>query len=422
MKVNRMSRNRKLLFVALAAASIGVANAGVEVGPLSRTAGNNAFTFAVANSDSTPVDNVNVFLNGHSGGVACAAVTSLGSAFAFGGGLAAGDSVECSGAATGHTASITAVGNGAGGVPLSYTAHQIYSPAAVPAQASVGILMGAVFNNTDGDVPAAFDTGETISLTYTIFNFGNVALSSIVVSDDIVPATVITCPQTTLAVGASMKCTGTHTITAAENGAVVISDNGNVTAHGPGSLTANSDDSVTRTPSTAAEIRGLKSPRLLQDNDGNGVAGPGDLVGYTFAVKNSGSLVLNPVNMTEPDPSRIDGTITCAATTLDGNAFSGLNTGTLNVSDTVLCSATYTIQTTDANAGTANNLAQITGQPPFGGVASGSAASAFVVPTAPPPAPPTPSPINDWRAMLLLGLGLLALGFGVARRRRSHNG
>lgn len=414
------SRNRTLLFLAMAAASIGTANAGVEVGHVNRASGSNAVSFAVANSGAAQVGDLQVYLNGHGSAVSCANLTAHGSAFALGGALDAGDSVACSGAVSGQSASITASGNGADGVPFSYTAHQIYQPAAVPAQALVGILLGAVFNNTDADSPAAFDAGETISLSFTVFNFGNVALSGIAVSDSL--GTTISCPGTSLAVGASMDCTGTYVIAGANVGAGAISDDATVTANGPGSLTANSDDSVIRTPTTAAEIRGLKSPRLTQDNDGNNVAGLGDLVGYTFAVKNSGSLALSPVNMTEPDPSRINGgTITCNATTLGGSAFSGLGTGTLNVGDTVLCAASYTIQALDVTAGEADNLANITGQPQFGGVASGSAASAFVVPAAPPPAPPTPSPVNDWRAMLLLGLGLLAVGFGVTRRRKQHN-
>lgn len=426
MKGNRMSRNRTLLFLGLAAASIGTAYAGVEVGNIARTAGNTV-NFAVANTGAAQLGDVNVFVNGHTSGVGCASVTTGGTAFALGGALAAGDSVACSGAASAQGASITAVGNGADGIGLSYTAHEIYAPAAVPAQAVVGLLMGAVFNNTDGDSPAAFDAGETFSITYTVFNFGNVALSAVAVTDD--KGVTISCPQTTLAPGATMTCTGTYTLVAGDLGGPPFVDNGRVDANGPGSLTTFAEDSVIRTPSTAAEIRGLKSARLVQDNDGNNVAGPGDLVTYAFAIKNSGSLVLTPVTMTEPDGSRINGGqngtsmgITCNATTLAGNAFSGLGTGTLNVGDTVLCTANYTIQAADASAGQANNLAQITGQPPFGGVASGSAASRFVVPAAPPPGPVTPSPVNDWRAMLLLGLGLLAVGFCATRRRKQHNG
>jgi hypothetical protein len=146
-------------------------------------------------------------------------------------------------------------------------------------------------------------------------------------------------------------------------------------------------------------------------------------VSYTFAIKNSGSLVLNPVNMTEPDTTRLDGGVfTCDATTLDGVSFSGMGTGTLNVGDTVLCHATYTIGSVDVTAGEADNLANITGQPtiggvPSGGLASGSAASALVVPAAPPVAV-VPSPVNDWRALVLLALGLMGAGFFMTRRKQ----
>jgi hypothetical protein len=414
------NRTRTSLFLALAV-TLGSAQAGVlEVGQLAhsaKAARNGTVTFNVANAGAEQIADVNVYVNGQNFAGACSNVTARGNAFAPAGALAAGDSVDCSGAIAGHASSITVQGKGANGATLGYTAHQVFSTAAVPSQSRVGILLGAVFNDTDLD--QHFDANETISLSYTVFNFGNTALSSISVSDDL--GTVISCPQTTLAIGGSMKCTGTHTISAGEASGVAISTTATVDAQGAGTQFINSDDSVIRTSTTAAEVRGLKSPLFTQDNDGNTVAGPGDLVHYTFAIKNSGSLMLNPVNMLEADPTRIDGNITCDSTTLDGAPFSGLGTGALNVGDAVLCSADYTITDADVQAGEADNLANITGQPivagnPSGGVASGSAASALVVPAG-PQLTAAPTPVNDWRALLLLALGMLGIGFVASRRK-----
>lgn len=419
MNSSKFRSSRALLFIALAAATVGMANAStLDVSQIARVsaANNDGLTFAISNYGLAPSSHMQVFLNGQSAAT-CASTTAQGKAFAMNGALAAGDSVQCRGSAntaSGHQTSITVTGKDHAGVPFTHTAHQGYSTAAVPSQAIGGILFGAVFNDANSN--NAFDAGETISYSYSVFNFGNTALTGIVVSDDLL--TTISCPQSTLAVGAAMVCTGTHVLTAGEASIGVLGNDAYLDADQAG---ASSSDSVIRTSTTAAEIRALKSPILSADNDNNDVAGTGDVVTYTFALKNSGSLALNPVNMTEADPSRIDGSITCNPTTLGGASFGGLGAGALAVGDTVLCTATYTISDNDVTSGRANNLVNIMGQPPFGGAASGSAASAFVVP--PPPAPViptyTPVPVNGWRAMLLLMLGLLvAVGYTATQRKR----
>jgi hypothetical protein len=56
--------------------------------------------------------------------------------------------------------------------------------------------------------------GQVVPYTYLVSNTGNVTLTGITVTDDKVAS--VSCPATTLAVGASMTCTGSHTVTAAE--------------------------------------------------------------------------------------------------------------------------------------------------------------------------------------------------------------
>lgn len=416
MKSYMASGTRTLLFVALAAASMGMANAGtLDVGQVSQStaASNGTFNFAISNNGSTPSSDVRVFVGGQAA-VSCANSTAQGNAFALQGTLDAGDSVQCSSSSTAtmnRDLSITVLAKDHNGVPFTQTAHQIFSTSAVPNQAVVGILAGGVFDdNVVGN--QSFDIGETIHFSYTVFNLGNVALAGLSVTDDLM--TPISCPGSSLAVGQSMVCNGVYTITAGDVGAGQVSNEAYVDGTSP---VVSSSDSIFRTGSSAAEIRALKSPLLSQDKDGNGVAGPGDVVAYTFAMKNSGSLALNPVNMIEADPTRIDGTITCNSTTLGGNAFSGLGTGALPVGDTILCSAVHTITPADVTSGQAANLVNITGQTQFAS-ASGSAASKFVVPPPPDSVSKAATPINDWRAMLLLGLGLLAAGALVTRRKQ----
>ncbi|HET8899562.1 MAG TPA: hypothetical protein VFN09_12395 [Rhodanobacteraceae bacterium] len=191
---------------------------------------------------------------------------------------------------------------------------------------------------------------------------------------------IISCPGNTLDVGAGMVCSGTYTIPT--SGLGVIAETVYVDGTAPDATAVFAHDSVIRTPTTGSEVRALKSPLLTADNDHNGQASAGDTLAYTFAIKNSGNSVLDPVTLTEPDPSRIDSPISCAATTLGGAAFGGLGLpvgsgGALPVGDTVLCTASYTIQSTDVAAGVVHNQAHVSGQPPFGGSAGGSAASYF---------------------------------------------
>lgn len=428
MKSKLMSYVRTLALLGIVAiVGTGAANAGgLEVGHVIQppgAAGNNGFVFSVANTGAMQASDVRVYLNGQAGTASCAGTTSAGRAFALAGSLGAGENVVCSGAAAGGSTSITVLGTGGDGAPLVYTAH-VSQLAAAPGTASLGILVGVVFNDADNN--DQFDVGETLDFSYTIYNLGSVALSGIVVSDQLNSS--ISCPQTTLAAGGAMVCTATHTVVAAETRGAPITVIANVDATDPDGNPTNSQDSTVRTANGPAEIRGLKSPLFVQDNDGNGVAGSGDLLTYTFALKNSSGFDLGPVTMTEADPSRIDTPITCNGTTVGGQAFSGLGSGTLVVGDSVLCTADYTLDDADVTKGEANNLVNITGQPltaagnKMGGVVSGSAASALVVPPPPPPqtvGPQLAVPVNDWRALVLLGLGLLMVAV-VATRRKTH--
>ncbi len=62
-------------------------------------------------------------------------------------------------------------------------------------------------NGVDADDPPGpfIPVGEPVTWTYTVQNTGNVNLSGVSVVDD--PQGAITCPQSTLAPGASMTCT-----------------------------------------------------------------------------------------------------------------------------------------------------------------------------------------------------------------------
>ena len=57
--------------------------------------------------------------------------------------------------------------------------------------------------------------GDVVSFTYEIINAGNVDITNISLTDDKIPT--VSCPATSLTVGASMTCTGSYTVTQARH-------------------------------------------------------------------------------------------------------------------------------------------------------------------------------------------------------------
>src|SRR5207253_7561691 len=83
------------------------------------------------------------------------------------------------------------------GTALTATSREYYF-GSVPA-----ITIAKQTNGTNNDVAPGptIATGSTVTWTYILTNSGNVPLSSVAVTDD--KAGAVTCPSTTLAVGAS---------------------------------------------------------------------------------------------------------------------------------------------------------------------------------------------------------------------------
>ncbi|MDN5923545.1 MAG: hypothetical protein L0H70_00940 [Xanthomonadales bacterium] len=433
MKNHKTSRTRTLLFLTLAAAAMGSAQAAdLEIGQVNQAtaaAGTAALSFTISNTGAAASHNVRAFVGGMDA-VVCAGATAQGQAFARSGALGAGDSVQCTGryvatSAGRRTSNITVLGQDNQGHLMQHSMHQtsVAAAAAAVSNSAVGVLAGAVYVDADSD--QAFDVGESISFNYTVYNLGTTALSGLAVTYEIATGPVsgtATCPGTTLAAGASMVCTSSHTLTAADVNGVFLNNTASVAGTG-GSQAVAGEDAILVTGSSAnsPNIRMLKNPLLGQDNNGDGVPTPGDLVAYTFVVKNSGPVPMTDISIVEPDPSRLDpgSPITCSATTTNGVAFAGNLSGVLAHGDSVLCTANYTLADTDAAAGKALNEANVTGI--HNVTASGSASSKFVAQVASPLQALAPVPVNDWRALLLLGLGLLGAGFALTYRKRQRS-
>ena len=75
--------------------------------------------------------------------------------------------------------------------------------------------------------------GTPITYSYDVSNTGNVALSSVGVTDAMPGLSAVSCPTTSLAVGASETCTATYTTTQADVDAGKIVNTGVATGTSP---------------------------------------------------------------------------------------------------------------------------------------------------------------------------------------------
>ncbi len=339
------------------------------------------YAFAVTNIDSGRLDALRIVADrGHE--AQCASVTRNGLAFAASGSLQAGDSVRCVARPRTQSrlrnASVVVLAHDAQGKPVSRPFAFAQPAAVTPAQGVVVLSGGGIFNDSNSN--GLLEAGETISYHYTVYNAGTLALSGIAVADIDGP---VICTPASLSVNAWTSCTSVHVITPAEQAAGMVFNQVDISAtDANGGPVQGGDFVLTQNLGGNAGVRVFKSPLLYDDVDGSGYASAGDVLRYTFVVKNDNAQALGSVNLTEDNPLHIDGAIICNPTTLMGQPFTGLGSGSLQSNDVVLCSADHTITPAEATAGTANNLVEATAAPGVGSPVQGTGASAVAIPTA----------------------------------------
>lgn len=340
--------------------------------------------FTIVNDGIAPVSGVRWYAT-PGFAVHCSLQTDGGRGFAAGAVLQPGDRAACTMTPLGATAArsrsaavIVSAQEADGSVSVRHAGMGLLG-GATPAQAAVVVIAGAVHADTDLD--GEIDAGETIAYDYTLVNAGTEALSGLVAADR---TGVLACPSATRAVDATMTCTSSYTADASDAAAGLVLNEVEVTGSAEDGQAVQAADLVlTLNLAGSAGIRVFKSPLLLDDADGNGYAGAGDVLGYTFLVKNSNAQALSSVNLVEPDPSLIDGPIACETTTLIGaQPFAALGTGSLLSQDVLRCRAQHTITPAEASAGEALNLAEASGVAAIGGQVWGTGASAVAIPGA----------------------------------------
>jgi uncharacterized repeat protein (TIGR01451 family) len=196
--------------------------------------------------------------------------------------------------------------------------------------------------------------GDTISYSYLITNIGTVTLIGngangvFTVTDDKIPT--VTCPMTPagLAPGGTLTCTASSTVTQADLDAGKVVNT--ATAHGKyGStdVTSNSDSETVDMTQTPA----LTLTKTI--TAGNPYKAASDSISYQYELTNNGNITL--------DGNGGGGLFTISDNQIGspkGTAFTCGSATSLAPGDTVTCTATYTVNTTDVSRGYLTNVAE----------------------------------------------------------------
>ena len=264
-------------------------------------------------------------------------------------------------------------------------------PTIISFVAEIALIKTGTVVDTNSDTVLG-NAGDTIDYAFTVTNTGPVTLTNVTVTDPLV--TVNGGPVASMAPGAvdSTTFTATYTITAADVTAGQVSNQAMATGDDPASnpVTDLSDDnSNTEDDPTiivvgsSAALDFIKEYNLLTfvDVDSSGNLSSGDMVDYRFTVTNIGDTVVENVTLDEttPIPLPLAATNLTAISNCLVNGLTPATNGsiTLNLTDSVVCDATYTIPDVptlilfDNDPATAGsqlpNHAQVTGTPQGGG-------------------------------------------------------
>ncbi|MEU8541486.1 hypothetical protein AB0C52_16105 [Streptomyces sp. NPDC048717] len=218
--------------------------------------------------------------------------------------------------------------------------------------------------------PATAHEGDQVTYTYVATNTGETALSNLVVADTAFSGTgtppSVDCPGTTLNPGASMTCTATYTVTAADVAAGQVTNTATATAQNPSGAAVESE------PATALLVTPASSLGLTKSVSPS-TATTDDQVTYSYEVTNTGETTLTGVSVADTafSGTGTPPTVTCPATTLDAGA-------------SMTCTATYTVTDADAQAGQVTNTAVATARNPSGTAVESEPANATLTTHLPP--------------------------------------
>ncbi|MFF2350800.1 hypothetical protein ACFVVL_13550, partial [Kitasatospora sp. NPDC058115] len=194
-------------------------------------------------------------------------------------------------------------------------------------------------------LPGLITVGTALEYDFVVTNSGNVAIDNLGVNDPKVGP--VSCPVVTLDPGATVTCTASYLVSAADAQAGQVPNTA--------VATGTADGAPISSPPSSENVPVVAPPGidLSKHVDAPGPFAVGDVVPYSYVVKNTGGVQVDGLTVTD---DKVTG-ITCDATTLAPSGSPG---------DSTVCHGSYAITQTDADAGQVvnNALAQ--------GVADGS--------------------------------------------------
>ena len=176
--------------------------------------------------------------------------------------------------------------------------------------------------------------GDTIPYSYVVKNTGTTTESNIGVTDNKVAT--VTCPDSSLAPGASKTCTGTYTVTQADVDAGSVTNSAEATGTNPQSV------AVTSLPSSVTVDASLATSKLTltKSTTSTGYGAAGNILSFNYLVKNTGTTTESNVGVTDNKIA----SVSCPAATLAPGA-----------SET--CTGTYTVTQANVDSGSVTNTA-----------------------------------------------------------------
>ena len=230
------------------------------------------YSYLVTNTDQSTLTGVGVNDN-KVANVSCPSST-----------LAAGASETCTGTYTVTQAdvdagSVTNTATASGTDPSSATWTSLPSSVTVLASNATSNI-GLVKSTTSTGYSNA---GDTIPYSYAVTNTGTTTLSGVGVSDNKIAS--VSCPDSTLAPGASETCTATYAVIQADVTAGSVTNIASAHATNPHSVTVTSANSSVTVSKTIAS----SSIGLVKSTTSTGYRAAGDTIPYSYAVTNTGN-------------------------------------------------------------------------------------------------------------------------------------
>ena len=272
--------------------------------------------------------------------------------------LAAGASETCTATYTTTQADVDAgsISNTgtASGTPPGGSALTATSSLTIPASGATSSL-SLVKSTTSSGFGAA---GASIPYSYLVKNTGTTTISSIAITDNKLATASITCPNSSLAPGASETCAGTYTTTQADVDAGSVTNTATAGGKNPSGGTVTSNPSSVTVPANSA----TSSLSLVKSTTSTGYAAAGNTIPYSYLVKNTGTTTISSIAITD---NKLTSGITCPNSSLAPGA-----------SET--CAGTYTVTQADVDAGSVTNTATAGGKNPSGGTVTSNPSSVTV--------------------------------------------